>query len=290
MRFQGAQSIIADVGRNAFLRRHKLHDRLRLEEGQAVFCVLEDIWVVDKGAEREAAGAGLRQERRRHQLGAAASSLLQEGFLADGLPETLNAMQIRRQAFRDIFFWLVQKIGGNRGATLVGRAFQQRQVKPVRRNAIPIKEGAQEARLNGSKEPLACEALIKLAAFSDEGRYRDLAEESLTLIAGFVLRYPLGFARWLSAAEIAAGTMRQVAVLGEAQDEDFRRMLKAIQSDYRPNVVVAASSHPIKEVSPALLEGRGMLGGRATAYVCEGFVCKQPVTELEALVEQLNNQ
>ncbi len=141
-----------------------------------------------------------------------------------------------------------------------------------------------------SGNALACEALLKLAAFSDEGRYRDLAEESLTLITGFVLRYPLGFARWLSAAEIAAGTMRQVAVLGEAQDEDFRRMLKAIQSDYRPNVVVAASSHPIKEGSPALLEGRGMLGGRATAYVCEGFVCKQPVTELEALVEQLNNQ
>ncbi|MFN3492412.1 MAG: thioredoxin domain-containing protein, partial [Anaerolineales bacterium] len=43
---------------------------------------------------------------------------------------------------------------------------------------------------------LACEALIKLAEYTGEGKYRDLAEKSLSLITSFTLRYPLGFARW----------------------------------------------------------------------------------------------
>jgi uncharacterized protein YyaL (SSP411 family) len=36
-----------------------------------------------------------------------------------------------------------------------------------------------------------------------------------------------------------------------------------------------------------LLADRTALGGRATAYVCEHFVCQLPVTEPEALAAQL---
>ena len=135
---------------------------------------------------------------------------------------------------------------------------------------------------------LACEALIKLAAFSDEGEYRSLAENALGLVTKFALRYPLGFGRWLTAAELAAGTLKQVAVVGEAEDSSFQRMLKAIRVEYYPSVVVAASSYPIKEHAPALLQDRGMLNDKATVYVCEGFVCKQPTTEVETLREQLS--
>lgn len=136
---------------------------------------------------------------------------------------------------------------------------------------------------------LACEALIKLAAFTDEGKYQDIAEKSLTLITDFVLRYPLGFARWLSAAENAQGSMKQVAVLGDAGEKIFESMIKLIRAEYRPGLVVAASSHPIKEDAPALLKDRNLINNKSTAYVCEGFVCKQPTTEISLLIEQLNH-
>ncbi len=139
-----------------------------------------------------------------------------------------------------------------------------------------------------SGNALACEALLKLAAFTDEGKYRDLAEGSLTLITDFALRHPLGFARWLSAAENALGHTKQVAVMGEANEEKFERMLKVIQAEYRPGMVVAASPHPIRENAPALLRDRPLVGGQATTYVCEGFICKQPATDVETLIAQLN--
>ncbi len=139
-----------------------------------------------------------------------------------------------------------------------------------------------------SGNALACEALLKMAAFTDDGKYRDLAEQSLALIGDHALRQPLGYALWLSAAENARGNMKQIAVLGEAGEENFERMLQAIRAEYRPGVVVAASPHPPSKDAPALLEHRALVDGSATAYVCEGFVCKQPATDVEMLIAQLN--
>jgi len=138
-----------------------------------------------------------------------------------------------------------------------------------------------------SGNALACEALLKLAAFTDDGNYRGLAEKSLSLIGGFAMQYPLGFARWLSAAENALHNGRQVAVVGDAEDEMFGRLLDVIWAEYRPGVVVAASTFPIKADSPALLVDRPLIEGKSTAYVCEGFVCRQPTTDPETLKAQL---
>ena len=138
-----------------------------------------------------------------------------------------------------------------------------------------------------SGNALACEALVKLAAYTDEGKYRDLAEKGLGLVTKFSLRYPLGFARWLSAAHLAAGTLKQVAAVGEAGDPSFQSLISALRSEYRPNVVVAASSSSKTENAPALLHDRGMVNGKATIYVCEGFVCQMPVTAVMELLRQL---
>jgi hypothetical protein len=138
-----------------------------------------------------------------------------------------------------------------------------------------------------SGNALACEALLKLAEFTGEGKYSDLAEEALRFVVGMAARYPTAFGKWLSAADMALGNVKQVAVLYEAGDEDASRLIRMVQSQFRPNVIIAASSHPPPDEAPALLKDRPLKEGKATVYVCEGFVCKNPVTsiaELEKLI------
>jgi uncharacterized protein len=134
-----------------------------------------------------------------------------------------------------------------------------------------------------SGNALACEALLKLAAFTDKGSYRDLAEKSLRLISRFALRYPTSFGRWLSAADFALGHVKQVAVMYESDLEQAHELLQTIQSEYRPNIVVAASPQPPSEKAPSLVMERPLKGGKPTVYVCEGFVCKMPVTTISEL-------
>jgi uncharacterized protein len=147
--------------------------------------------------------------------------------------------------------------------------------KDMQDNAIP------------SGNSMACEALLRLGALTDRGDYRDRAEAQLKFVGEAAIRYPTAFARWLSAADFAVGQVKQVAVLGEAEDETFKALIKTVRSEYRPNVVVAASPFPPAEAAPHLLKDRPLLDEKPTAYVCEGFVCRQPVTDAGALQNQL---
>jgi uncharacterized protein len=138
-----------------------------------------------------------------------------------------------------------------------------------------------------SGNALACEALLKLAEFTGDGKYRDLAEKSLRLVVGMGTRYPTAFARWLSAADFALGNVKQVAVGYEAGGEDASELIRFVQSSYRPNVILAASPYPPSKDAPPLLMDRPLKDNKSTVYVCEGFVCKYPVTSVGELEELL---
>ncbi|MEW6286768.1 MAG: thioredoxin domain-containing protein [Chloroflexota bacterium] len=146
-----------------------------------------------------------------------------------------------------------------------------------------------------SGNALACEALLKLAEFTGQGKYRDLAEKALRLVVGMATRYPAAFARWLSAADMAGGNVKQVAVVygraeqgqSEVGGENASALIRAIQSRFLPNVVLAVSAYPPEEDAPALLRDRPLKENKPTAYVCEGFVCKSPVTSVEELKKLL---
>ncbi|MBI4762833.1 MAG: thioredoxin domain-containing protein [Chloroflexi bacterium] len=138
-----------------------------------------------------------------------------------------------------------------------------------------------------SGNALACEALLKLAEFTGEGKYRDLAEKALRLVVGMATRYPAAFARWLSAADMALGNVKQVAVVYDANGENASALIRAVQSRFLPNVVLAVSAYPPAEDAPALLRDRPPKENKPTAYVCEGFVCKTPVTSVEEVKQLL---
>jgi uncharacterized protein YyaL (SSP411 family) len=138
-----------------------------------------------------------------------------------------------------------------------------------------------------SGNALACEALLKLAEFTGAGKYRDLAEKTLGLVTGMAVRYPTAFGRWLSAADFALGKTKQAAVIVEADGEDAAELIRVVRSAYRPNLIIATSTYPPEKDAPTLLMERPLKGGKTTVYICEGFVCKNPVTsaaELQALI------
>jgi uncharacterized protein YyaL (SSP411 family) len=58
---------------------------------------------------------------------------------------------------------------------------------------------------------------------------------------------------------------------------------------YQPNRVLAAAApdDTTAQAEVPLLADRPVLEGRATAYVCEHFVCRRPVTEPAELAAQL---
>jgi uncharacterized protein len=135
---------------------------------------------------------------------------------------------------------------------------------------------------------MATTVLLRLAAFTGEGRYRSAAERALAPVLDIAGRHPTGFAQWLLAYGLASNPIDEIAIIGQRDAADTRALLAAARSRYRPGQVIAVSADPASTAVP-LLRDRSMVEGAATAYVCRGFACRQPTTDPDALARQLES-
>jgi hypothetical protein len=133
---------------------------------------------------------------------------------------------------------------------------------------------------------MAVSVLLRVAALTGEGRYRDAAEAALAPMEAIAAEHPTGFAGWLIAWQLAHVPIEEVAIVGSPDAPDTRALLTAVRRAYRPHVVMAVSDTPETCAVP-LLRGRTRLDDSATAYVCRAFACQHPVTDPIALAEQL---
>jgi uncharacterized protein YyaL (SSP411 family) len=138
-----------------------------------------------------------------------------------------------------------------------------------------------------SGNALAATALLHLAAFGDRTDYVDLAESMLKEMQANCLRYPTAFAQWLRAADFAIGPSFEVAIVGNAQETATQALIKTLWRNYHPRLVASISSYPPDPACPALLKNRSLRNNSPTAYVCQGFVCHEPVNTPQKMKEQL---
>jgi uncharacterized protein YyaL (SSP411 family) len=140
-----------------------------------------------------------------------------------------------------------------------------------------------------SGNSVAAGVLLRLAILTNKERYRELAEAVLSEVAESVRRYPSGFGYALSAMDFLFSSPKEVALLGK-NPEEIKPLLAEVWRKYLPNKVVAHASSDDAEAIAAvpLLENRPLLDGRATAYVCQNYTCRQPVNTIEALAAELD--
>jgi uncharacterized protein len=139
-----------------------------------------------------------------------------------------------------------------------------------------------------SGNALAALALLQMSAFTARGEWRDLAEEALRGVQTDAQRYPTAFAFWLQAIHTTLTHRQEAAILGRADDPARQALVDALWSKFRPGLIAAISEDPLQDGSPELLAGKPLLDGKATAYICENFVCLRPVTRPDELISQLN--
>ncbi len=143
---------------------------------------------------------------------------------------------------------------------------------------LPVRRKEIEDHPLPSGNAAAATALLRLHALSGEDRWRELADSTLRLLGPLAGRHPEAFGQLLLALDFRHGRVREVALV--ADDGTLARVVRA---RYRPHVVLAGGDPD----DVPLLAGRDARGGRPTAYVCEGFVCREPTTDPEELASTL---
>jgi len=139
-----------------------------------------------------------------------------------------------------------------------------------------------------SGNSVAVLVLLRLATLTGREDYRSFATATLREIGDQVQRYPSGFGYALSAADFLLSTPKEVAIVGK-DPGDIAPLLAETWRKYIPKKVVAPgfSDDPEAAQVTPLLANRPLVKDLATAYVCEHFTCKQPVTGVSDLAQQL---
>ncbi|MBI4233825.1 MAG: thioredoxin domain-containing protein [Chloroflexi bacterium] len=204
-------------------------------------------------------------------------------FLADGLLALYEATFHRRwledarslaDAMLDLFW-----DDGVAGFYDTGRDHETLVVRPreMLDNAMPC----------GSS--VAADLLLRLALLTGASSYSARAAAALRNVQDVMVRFPSGAGHWLCALDFYLSTPKEIAIVGRGDDPARDALLSVVNEQFLPNRVVAGYDprEPDAAAGIPLLEGKGMVDSKATAYVCQSYACQLPVTDPEALGRQL---
>jgi uncharacterized protein YyaL (SSP411 family) len=128
--------------------------------------------------------------------------------------------------------------------------------------------------------------LQRLAHITGDTSYERHALGAIRLVRDALGRSPTGFGHLLGAVDFYTGRPLEIVVIGDRSRSDTRALVDSVRSRFLPNKVLIVADADEDAALP-LLEGRGRLDDRATAYVCRDGTCKMPVTTSEGLLEEL---
>jgi uncharacterized protein YyaL (SSP411 family) len=140
-----------------------------------------------------------------------------------------------------------------------------------------------------SGNALAAAAILHLAAITSEPPPPENFQPLLDSLQDPALRYPLAFGYWLNTLDFYHSPVQQVAILTDSSEVTSSALYQVFWEAFHPHALLAASAYPPSQDSPSLLADRPLVGGKTTAYVCEGFQCLLPVTQPDDLRKQLGD-
>ena len=164
---------------------------------------------------------------------------------------------------------------------------------------------------------MASDVLLRLAVITGNDDYAIKGATPLRALHDLMGRAPAGTGHWLATLDFYVSVPKEIAIVGARGDPATQRLIDTVFKRYLPNKVVVGTSRggnppnpPEIPLNPALsrrsrgrstksaqrgdggisiplLEGRDMLNGQPTAYVCQNYACRLLVTDPEALAAQL---
>ena len=107
-------------------------------------------------------------------------------------------------------------------------------------------------------------------------------------LAPLLAEHPTAFAYLLGALERLVTPPIEVAIVGDPADPATRTLRAEVVTRLIPASVTLTAGETSAARS-ALLENRTAIDGKPTAYVCEHYACRAPVTSAAELREQIDS-
>jgi uncharacterized protein YyaL (SSP411 family) len=129
-----------------------------------------------------------------------------------------------------------------------------------------------------SGNSVAALTLLRLYHYTGDPDHLTRAESVLRLLAEPLRSQPFGLANLLAAVDFHTDGPREIAVVGDPASPVTAALLARIRRTYVPNRTLMVLDPAATAPRPPLLEGKTMVDGQPTVYVCHRMTCSPPAT------------
>ena len=138
-----------------------------------------------------------------------------------------------------------------------------------------------------SENSISAGNLLRLAAMLNQPERREKAVKLLRAFGSQIEESPTSCPQLLVALDAAHAKPAQVVIAGNPGAPDTLALLKVVRAHVRPNQIVlladGGAGQKFLGEHAGFYQSIEMIDGKATAYVCENFVCQLPTNEPEKL-------
>ena len=141
---------------------------------------------------------------------------------------------------------------------------------------------------------IAAMNLLRLAQFTDRVERRDRAQITINAFASRLESDPDAVPALASAIDFRLAETKQILIAGDSTSLDTRELLREVNSRFLPNKILLLADGGVGQQQLArwlpFVAGAHRMKNRATAYVCENYICKLPTVDPDVLARLLDNE
>lgn len=136
--------------------------------------------------------------------------------------------------------------------------------------------------------------LLRLAEMTDKKEWRQKAEQALMFFGQTLGRSPQVMPQMVSALDFILTPSTQIIIVGKRDDPATKRLLREVYTRYLPgrvlHVIEPGEQQQRLAHQLSFVSAFSMVDGKATAYVCENFVCQLPTTDVKVMQQILDGR
>ena len=133
--------------------------------------------------------------------------------------------------------------------------------------------------------------LLRLSQMSGNQEWAEMAERTLQAFQGRLRASPPSMPQMMVAVDFYLDKPKQILIAGEKDSPDTQAILREVHKRFLPNkIVLLVDGGAVQErLAPGLeiLETLSRLDGKATAYICENYVCQLPTNDVAVVARLL---
>ncbi|MBX4258797.1 thioredoxin domain-containing protein [Clostridium estertheticum] len=131
--------------------------------------------------------------------------------------------------------------------------------------------------------------MLRLARLTANSKLEDEAALQFKTFASKVKTIESAHAYFMTALLYSAVPGKDIIISGDENAGGTKAMIKEINSTYLPfaTVVLNAGDGRLNSINSVLADHKPLLG-KTTAYICENYTCREPITNLQEFSESIN--